>query len=61
MTPDTLQGALIPDTLQGALILSIIDFFLSFVIIGGIGIVLALFPKLNQLGELSDQDLKAGH
>ena len=59
MTPNTLQGALIPDTLQGALIL--IDFFLSFAIIGGIGIVLALFPKLNQLGEVSDQDLKAEH
>ena len=37
------------------------NFFLSFAIIGGIGIVLALFPKLNQLGEVSDQDLKAGH
>jgi hypothetical protein len=52
---------MIPDTIQGAIILSVIDFFLSFVIIGGIGIVLALFPNLNQLGEVSDQDLKAGH
>ena len=32
---------LVPDTLQGALILSFIDFFLSFVIISGIGFVLA--------------------
>lgn len=52
---------MIPDTIQGAIILSVIDFFLSFAIIGGIGIVLALFPNLNQLGEVSDQDLKAGH
>ncbi|WP_300328461.1 hypothetical protein [Accumulibacter sp.] len=37
-----------PDTLQGALILSVIDFFLSFVIISGIGVVLALFPLLNR-------------
>ena len=60
MTPDTLQGAHTRHS-QGALILSIIDFFLSFAIIGGIGIVLALFPKLNQLEAVSDQDLKAGH
>jgi hypothetical protein len=61
MTPETLQVALIPDTLQGAFILSAIDFFLSFIIIGGIGVVLAAFPYLNQLGEVSDQDLKSGH
>lgn len=52
---------MIPDTLQGAIILSLIDFFLSFFIIGGIGVVLACFPYLNRLGEVSDQDLKAGH
>ena len=52
---------MIPDTLEGALILSAIDFFLSFVIIGGIGVVLAAFPHLNRLGEVSDQDLKSGH
>ncbi|WP_324568866.1 hypothetical protein, partial [Accumulibacter sp.] len=40
--------AIVPDTLQGALILSVIDFFLSFVIISGIGVVLALFPLLNR-------------
>jgi hypothetical protein len=61
MTPETSQIALIPDTLQGALILSAIDFFLSFVIIGLIGVVLAAFPYLNRLGEVSDQDLKSGH
>jgi len=41
--------AIVPDTLQGALILSVIDFFLSFIIISGIGFVLALFPLLNRL------------
>jgi hypothetical protein len=42
--------AIIPDTLQGALILSAIDFFLSFIIISGIGVVLALFPLINRVG-----------
>ncbi|MBX3517433.1 MAG: hypothetical protein KF815_10885 [Rhodospirillales bacterium] len=52
---------MIPDTLDGAIILSAIDFFLSFIIIGGIGIVLACFPYLNRLCEISDEDLKSGH
>lgn len=52
---------MIPDTVQGAIILSAIDFFLSFIIIGGIGVVLACFPYLNRFGKVSDQDLKAGH
>ena len=42
--------AIIPDTLQGALILSVIDFFLSFIIISGIGVVLAFFPLINRIG-----------
>jgi hypothetical protein len=44
--------AIIPDTLQGALILSVIDFFLSFLIIAGIGVVLALFPLLNRAAKV---------
>jgi hypothetical protein len=40
--------AIIPDTLEGALLLSIIDFFLSFIIIAGIGVVLSFFPLLNR-------------
>lgn len=52
---------MIPDTVQGAVILSVIDFFLSFIIIGGIGLVLSAFPYLNRMGSVSDQDLKAGH
>jgi hypothetical protein len=42
--------AIIPDTLEGALILSVIDFFLSFVIIAGIGVILSFFPLLNRFG-----------
>lgn len=39
----------IQDTLHGALLISTIDFLLSFIIIGGIGVILALFPLLNRL------------
>lgn len=46
------MNPIIPDTLEGALILSLIDFFASFVIISGIGVVLALFPLLNRLGRI---------
>jgi hypothetical protein len=45
MTP---QVALIPDSVYGAVLLSVIDFFLSFVVIAFIGFVLALFPHLNR-------------
>ena len=41
--------AIVPDTFQGAVILSVIDFFLSFVIISGIGVVLSFFPVLNRV------------
>ena len=44
--------SIVPDTLQGALIISVIDFFLSFVIISGIGVVLAFFPMLNRAAGL---------
>jgi len=40
----------VPDTLQGAFLLSIIDFFLSFIVISFIGFVLAAFPLLNRAG-----------
>ena len=49
---------MIPDTLQGALTLSLIDFFLSIVVISGIGVILALFPYLNRLGKLDDRRLR---
>jgi hypothetical protein len=40
----------VPDTLHGAFLLSIIDFFLSFIVISFIGLVLAAFPLLNRAG-----------
>lgn len=42
---------IIPDTLQGALILSLIDFVGSFVIIAGIGVVLAGFPLIGRVAK----------
>jgi hypothetical protein len=47
--------------MQGALILSVIDFFLSIVIIWGISLVLYAFPHLNKLGEIDESKLKGGH
>lgn len=44
----------IQDNLNGALLISAIDFILSFVIIGGIGVILALFPLLNRFGKQDD-------
>jgi hypothetical protein len=46
----------IQDNLHGAYLISAIDFILSFVIIGGIGVILALFPLLNRLGKRDDKD-----
>lgn len=45
----------LPDSLEGAIALSVIDFFLSFVFIAGIGGVLYLFPWLNRLGEIDEE------
>lgn len=50
-----------PDTLNGAIMLSVIDFFLSMVMISGIGVVLALFPLLNRLGKVDEEALRKGH
>ncbi|WP_165498347.1 hypothetical protein [Siculibacillus lacustris] len=51
---------IVPDTLYGAVLLSVIDFGLSFVMIAGIGIVLALFPLLNRLGKIDEKELRKG-
>lgn len=51
----------VPDTLDGAIILSIVDFFLSIVIIWGISLVLYIFPYLNKLGNVTDEFLTGGH
>ncbi len=46
----------IQDNLNGALLISAIDFTLSFFIIGGIGVILALFPLINRFGRKNDGD-----
>lgn len=51
----------VPDTMEGALILSVIDFFLSIVIIWGISFMLYIFPHLNKLGYIDESKLKGGH
>ena len=48
----------VPDTLFGALLVSLIDFFLSILMISGIGIILALFPLLNRIGRIDDDTLR---
>jgi len=45
----------IQDNLHGALLISVIDFVLSFVIIGGIGLILAMFPLLNRFGKQNEE------
>ena len=49
------MNAIVPDTLQGALIVSVIDFFLSFLIISGIGVILSLFPLLNRAARVFER------
>jgi hypothetical protein len=51
----------IPNTAEGAVIISIVDFILSFVIISGIGVVLALLPLVNRYWVIEEKDLKGGH
>lgn len=51
----------VPDTMEGAIIVSIIDFFLSIVIIWGISFILHIFPLLNKIGKLDDDKLTSGH
>lgn len=50
----------VPDTLQGAILVSIIDFILSFVIISGIGVVLAILPVVNRHWHIDEEKLKHG-
>ena len=49
------------DTLTFAIVLSLIDFFLSMVMISGIGIVLMLLPRLNRFGKFDEQKMRRGH
>ena len=49
---------IVPDSVYGACLLSLIDFFLSIVMITGIGFVLAAFPLLNSFGKLDDEKIR---
>ena len=49
------------DTLTFAVILSLIDFFLSMVMITGIGLILSLLPLLNRAGTLDEESMRRGH
>jgi len=51
---------IVPDTLEGALMLSLIDFFLSFVVIAGIGLVLSAFPWLDRIAKPRVKDSTQG-
>lgn len=51
----------IPNNVEGAFLISIIDFILSFVIISGIGVILAILPVVNRYWVIDDKDLKGGH
>jgi hypothetical protein len=49
------------DTVSFAIMLSFIDFFLSILMISGIGVVLSLLPYLNRLGKLDEESMRRGH
>jgi hypothetical protein len=49
------------DTVAFSIMLSAIDFFLSMVMISGIGVVLRLLPYLNRLGKLDEESMRRGH
>ena len=50
----------IPNTVEGAVILSIIDFLLSFFIISGIGVILAILPMVNRFWKIDEAKLRRG-
>lgn len=50
----------VPDSLGGAITLSVIDFFLSILIIWLISLALYLLPYVNKLGKVTNESLK-GH
>jgi hypothetical protein len=49
------------DTVTFSIFLSVIDFFLSMVMISGIGVILYLLPHLNRLGKLDEASMRRGH
>lgn len=51
----------VTDSMEGAIILSVVDFFLSIIIIWGISLILHFFPQLNKLGKIDEDKLTSGH
>lgn len=51
----------VTDSMEGAIILSVVDFFLSIIIIWGISLILNFFPQLNKLGKIDEDKLTNGH
>jgi hypothetical protein len=49
------------DTFTFAIVLSVIDFFLSMVMITAIGVVLRLLPLLNRFGAFDEEKMRRGH
>ena len=49
------------DSVTFAVLLSLIDFFLSILMISAIGVVLKLLPRLNRLGRLDEESMRRGH
>ncbi len=50
----------IPNSVEGALLLSIIDFLMSFLIISGIGVILAVLPMVNRFWKIDEEKLRRG-
>ena len=46
------------DTLTFAIILSVIDFFLCFVMISGIGLIISLLRHLDRFGKLDEDKMR---
>jgi hypothetical protein len=55
------EASLEKDTVSFAIMLSCIDFFLSILMISGIGVVLSFLPYLNRLGKLDEESMRRGH
>ncbi len=55
------EVSLIKDSITFSVFLSVIDFFLSMVMISGIGVILYLLPYLNRLGKLDEDSMRRGH
>jgi hypothetical protein len=57
-TPSQQEASVNKDTLTFAFILSVIDFFLCFVMIAGIGVVISLLRYLDRFGKLDENKMR---